>query len=208
MTRGKKFEGVWSTGKGVYIVNSFAFNAADLPADAIKHDGMVWYYSFSDETITLVTYFPHNRRRGRGALPKYGDLIFDGPDNVTVTPWGTLVLAEDGVGSHVLSAVPGGPTYAVARNQLVIGTTTALRRTRSSPDRPSRGRQGAVRQHPGPGHHPGHHRPLGDTWTEPQHVDAPAPRVRAGASPRPRTFVDGGPGGPPDPLCRRSHVDV
>ena len=42
---------------------------------------------------------------------------------MTVTPWGTLVLAEDGVGaSHVLSWVPGGPTYAVARNQLNIGT--------------------------------------------------------------------------------------
>ena len=37
---------------------------------------------------------------------------------MTVTPWGTLVLAEDGVGSsHVLSSVPG-QMYAVARNQL------------------------------------------------------------------------------------------
>ena len=25
--------------------------------------------------------------------------------------------------SHVLSAVPGGPTYAIARNQLVLGTS-------------------------------------------------------------------------------------
>lgn len=42
---------------------------------------------------------------------------------MTVTPWGTLILAEDGAGaSHVLSTVPGGPTYAVARNQLNIGT--------------------------------------------------------------------------------------
>ena len=33
------------------------------------------------------------------------------------------MLAEDGVGaSHVLSSVPGGPTYAIARNQLNIGT--------------------------------------------------------------------------------------
>ena len=38
---------------------------------------------------------------------------------MTVTPWGTLVLAEDGVGaSHILSSVPGGPDYAIARNQL------------------------------------------------------------------------------------------
>lgn len=125
VTRGKKFEGVWSNGSGIYIVNSFAFGANDLPADATKHDGMVWYYDFGDETITLVTYFPHNpAAETEGAFPKYADLTFDGPDNVTVTPWGTLILAEDGVkASHVLSSVPGGPTYAIARNQLSIGTS-------------------------------------------------------------------------------------
>ena len=85
---------------------------------------MVWYYDFGDETITLVTYFPHNpAAEAEGAFPKYADLTFDGPDNVTVTPWGTLILAEDGVkASHVLSSVPGGPTYAIARNQLSNGT--------------------------------------------------------------------------------------
>ena len=58
-----------------------------------------------------------------GWVPRYDGVVFDGPDNVTVTPRGTLVLAEDGVGaSHVLSSVPGGPTYAIARNQLNIGT--------------------------------------------------------------------------------------
>jgi secreted PhoX family phosphatase len=125
VTRGKKFEGVWSNGKGVYIVNSFAFAAADLPADATKHDGMVWFYDYADQTITLVTYFPHNpAAETEGAFPKYADLTFDGPDNVTVTPWGSLVLAEDGVkASHVLSAIPGGPTYAIARNQISNGTS-------------------------------------------------------------------------------------
>lgn len=125
VTRGKKFEGVWSNGKGAYIVNSFAFGASDLPADATRHDGMVWFYDYDDQTITLVTYFPHNpAAETEGAFPKYADLTFDGPDNVTVTPWGTLVLAEDGVrASHVLSSVPGGPTYAIARNQVVIGSS-------------------------------------------------------------------------------------
>jgi len=126
ITRGKKFEGVYGIDSGVYVVNSFAFNSADLPADAVKHDGMVWFYSYRDQTITLVTYFPHQTSTDTGASPKYSDLVFDGPDNVTVTPWGTLVLAEDGVGaSHVLSSVPGGPTYAIARNQLNIGTADA-----------------------------------------------------------------------------------
>jgi secreted PhoX family phosphatase len=126
VTRGKKFEGVWGTDQGVYVVNSFAFNSADLPADAAKHDGMVWFYDYDKETITLVTYFPHQETAANGLHAKYDDLTFDGPDNVTVTPWGTLVLAEDGAGaSHVLSSVPGGPTYAIARNQLNIGTVAA-----------------------------------------------------------------------------------
>jgi secreted PhoX family phosphatase len=128
VTRGKKFEGVYGTHEGVYVVNSFAFASADLPADAVKHDGMVWFYSYADQTITLVTYFPHQvtAESTTGPTPKYDGLTFDGPDNVTVTPWGSLVLAEDGVGaSHVLSSTPGGPTYAIARNQLNIGTAAA-----------------------------------------------------------------------------------
>ncbi|MFI5896357.1 alkaline phosphatase PhoX [Actinoplanes sp. NPDC051513] len=128
VTRGKKFEGVWSNGRGAYIVNSFAFGANDLPAGATRHDGMVWFYDYGDQTITLVTYFPHNpSAETEGEFPKYADLTFDGPDNVTVTPWGSLVLAEDGVrASHVLSSVPGGPTYAIARNQITNGTSNGV----------------------------------------------------------------------------------
>ena len=117
---------MFGTDKGVYVVNSFAFNTGDLPADAVKHDGMVWFYSYDEQTITLVTYFPHQNSTSDGTTPRYDGVVFDGPDNVTVTPWGSLVLAEDGVGaSHVLSSVPGGPTYAIARNQLNIGTASA-----------------------------------------------------------------------------------
>jgi uncharacterized protein len=124
VTRGKKFEGVYSDGNGVYVVNSFAFGSSDLPADAVKHDGMVWYYDYAAQTIRLVTYFPHQATAETGAKARYDDLTFDGPDNVTVTPWGSLVLAEDGAGaSHVLSSVPGGPTYAIARNMLSNGTS-------------------------------------------------------------------------------------
>ena len=115
---------------------------------------MVWFYDYADETITLVTYFPHNpAAEGEGPFPKYADLTFDGPDNVSVTPWGTLVLAEDGVrASHVLSAVPGGPTYAIARNQLSNGTSNGSADVLGvhRPDVLAR-RQGPVRQHPGPG---------------------------------------------------------
>ena len=37
---------------------------------------------------------------------------------MTVTPWGTLGLAEDGASAPCAESVPGGPTYAIARNQL------------------------------------------------------------------------------------------
>ncbi len=119
VTRGRKFEGVWGTDDGVYVVNSYAWEDGDLPADAVPHDGMVWFYDYRAHTIELVTYFPHQATAEDGTPARYDDLTFDGPDNVTVTPWGSLVLAEDGAGaSHVLSSTPGGPTYAIARNQL------------------------------------------------------------------------------------------
>jgi secreted PhoX family phosphatase len=62
VTRGKKFEGVYSNGRGAYVVNSYAFNSSDLPADAARHDGMVWFYDYAAQTIQLVTYFPHRTR--------------------------------------------------------------------------------------------------------------------------------------------------
>jgi secreted PhoX family phosphatase len=120
ITRGKKFEGVWGTREGVYVVNSYAESGTtDLPADGVPHDGMVWFYNYDKRTIQLVTYFPESAAADAGTEAKYNDFNFDGPDNVTVTPWGSLILAEDGnASSHVLSATPGGPTYAIARNML------------------------------------------------------------------------------------------
>ncbi|MEQ6901580.1 alkaline phosphatase PhoX [Nocardioides sp. YIM 152588] len=124
VTRGRKFEGVWGTSKGVYVVNSYAFEkGVDLPADAVPHSGMVWFYDDEEETIQLVNYFPYQAYAEEEVPePAFADLTFDGPDNVTVTPWGSLVLAEDGSGaSHVLSSTPGGPTYAIARNMINLG---------------------------------------------------------------------------------------
>ncbi len=99
VTRGKKFEGVWSNGKGCYIVNSFAFATADLPPDAdqARRHGLVLRLHGPDHHPGHVLPAQPGRARARAPRPKYADLTFDGPDNVTVTPWGTLVLAEDGV---------------------------------------------------------------------------------------------------------------
>ncbi|MGJ5977719.1 alkaline phosphatase PhoX [Streptomyces scabiei] len=51
------------------------------------------------------------------------DGAFDGPDNITVSPYGGIVLAEDGEGiSHLFGATDSGRTYPIARNDLNIGT--------------------------------------------------------------------------------------
>ena len=137
VTRGKKFEGVCGTDEGVYVVNILRLRRRQTcrPTPS-QHDGMVWFYNYRDQTITAGHLLPApDHVRDRRTPPRYDDVNFDSPDNVTVTPWGTLVLAEDGIGaSHVLSSVPGGPTYAIARNKLNIGT----RRRRSTPSSPAR----------------------------------------------------------------------
>ena len=44
---------------------------------------------------------------------------YDGPDNITVSPYGGLVLAEDGQGiQHVVGVTDQGKTYPIARNEL------------------------------------------------------------------------------------------
>ncbi|MFJ6200040.1 hypothetical protein [Micromonospora sp. NPDC092111] len=50
VTRGRKFEGVWGTDEGVYVVNSSAWDEGDLPADAAPHDGMVWFHNYKNQT--------------------------------------------------------------------------------------------------------------------------------------------------------------
>ena len=117
VTRGKKFEGVWGTDDGVYVVNSFAFNSADLPADAAKHDGMVWFYSYADETITLVTYSPPadrgRRHQGQVRRPhlrrtrqRHRHPL--GHPGARRGRRGRLARAELGAGR---------PSYAIARNR-------------------------------------------------------------------------------------------
>ena len=70
VTRGKKFEGVWGTDDGVYVVNSFAFNTADLPVDAAKHDGMVWFYSYAEQDHHAGHLLPAPADRRPTALPR------------------------------------------------------------------------------------------------------------------------------------------
>jgi secreted PhoX family phosphatase len=127
VTHSKKLEGAWGDGRGLYFAASFAFAAGDLPADATKHDGQIWYYHYRSQTLTLVAYFPYNELlHSKTVDPETGlglsrDLAFDGPDNVHVSPYGSLVLAEDGdTAQHLLSWTRDTGAQAIARNLLVL----------------------------------------------------------------------------------------
>jgi secreted PhoX family phosphatase len=108
VTRGRKIEGLWWGDGGAYVVTSFA-RAEDSP---VPHDGQVWFYDPRASTLTLEV------RLGVNPTPDV-DGPFDGPDNITVSPWGGLILAEDGVGVQHLIGVSGkGDLFPMARNEV------------------------------------------------------------------------------------------
>ncbi|WP_448317817.1 alkaline phosphatase PhoX [Streptomyces sp. CO7] len=108
VTRARKLEGMWWGDGGTYLVSSFA--RAESPGAA--HDGAVWFYDPKRRTLTLKVLIgvnPDPEAEGN----------FDGPDNITVSPYGGLVIAEDGEGlSHLFGATESGRTYPIARNEL------------------------------------------------------------------------------------------
>ncbi|MFD8552044.1 alkaline phosphatase PhoX [Streptomyces fradiae] len=108
ITRARKLEGMWWADGGAYLVSSFA--RAESPG--APHDGQVWFYDPKRRTLTLKVLL------GVNAAPDQ-DGAFDGPDNITVSPYGGLVIAEDGDGiQHLFGATDSGRTYPIARNDL------------------------------------------------------------------------------------------
>jgi secreted PhoX family phosphatase len=127
VTHSKKLEGAWGDSKGMYFVASFAFGASDLPADATKHDGQLWYYDYASQTLTLMAYFPYSEKlhvespSWEQALGLSLDLAFDGPDGCHVSPYGSLILTEDGnTANHMLSWSRETGAQAIVRNQIVL----------------------------------------------------------------------------------------
>ncbi|MCH0558605.1 alkaline phosphatase PhoX [Streptomyces sp. MUM 16J] len=111
VSRARKLEGMWWGDGGAYIVSSFA--RAESP---VQHDGQVWFYDPRRRTLTLKVLL------GVNPDPS-AEGGFDGPDNITVSPYGGLVVAEDGDGiQHLFGATDSGRTYPIARNELNIGT--------------------------------------------------------------------------------------
>ncbi|MDX3264284.1 DUF839 domain-containing protein [Streptomyces sp. MI02-2A] len=111
VTRARKLEGMWWSDGGAYIVSSYAREESP-----VQHDGQVWFYDPRRRTLTLKVLLGVNPDPAK-------DGAFDGPDNITVSPYGGLVIAEDGEGvQHLFGATDSGRTYPIARNDLNIGT--------------------------------------------------------------------------------------
>ncbi|MFE1549079.1 alkaline phosphatase PhoX [Streptomyces sp. NPDC058718] len=107
ITRGCKLEGMWWADGGAYVVSSFA-RTEWTPGPS--HDGQVWFYDPRRRTLTLKVLLGVNETPGE-------DGAYDGPDNITVSPYGGIVIAEDGRGvQHLFGATDSGRTYPIARN--------------------------------------------------------------------------------------------
>jgi hypothetical protein len=175
ITRGRKFEGAWwgpdeNNRGGAYIVTSFAREESPVP-----HDGQVWFYDPRRSTMTLKLRF---------GVDADQDAPGDGPDNITVSPWGGLVLAEDGEGVQHLVGVTEGErrsNWPATSGATASSWHRCTRTTRRCCSRASRPR-GSCPRSPGPGA---------------TSAEASALRRTRAGRPRPPTAPPGVPAGPP-----------
>jgi secreted PhoX family phosphatase len=108
ITRSRKLEGAWWDDDGFWFVSSFARNS---DGSAAQHDGQVWFLDPRTDTITLKIAFAYT--------PGDQDNDPDGPDNITVSPFGGVIMAEDGEGrQHLVGADDRGRAFFFARNEL------------------------------------------------------------------------------------------
>jgi len=108
VTRSKKFEGLWWGNGQLYINCSFAKTAADVSNIGTPHEGQVWTYDPRRNRIEL-----HARFAPGG--------LFDGPDNITVSPHGGAFLCEDGDGDqYVIYLDDENRAFAFAKNRIAF----------------------------------------------------------------------------------------
>jgi secreted PhoX family phosphatase len=106
VTRSRKFEGAWWGNDAAYIVTSYA-RLDD--GSVAEHDGQVWRLDPAANTMELVVRFDVN--------PDPASDNFDGPDNITVSPHGGLVLCSDGEGAqHLYTVSAEGEPHIFAKN--------------------------------------------------------------------------------------------
>ncbi|NKZ03782.1 alkaline phosphatase PhoX [Actinomadura latina] len=104
ITRSQKLEGAWWGHGKAYFVASFADSGDGSARD---HAGQVWTYDPRRNEIELQLIFKPGGR-------------FDGPDNITVSPYGGgVILAEDGDGEqYLVGTTREDKPFAMARNAL------------------------------------------------------------------------------------------
>jgi len=107
ITRSRKLEGMWWGDDGAYFVASFARTS---DGSAAQHDGQVWFIDPDAGTLELKLHFAFT--------PTDQDNDPDGPDNITVSAFGGLIIAEDGDGvNHLIGSTEGGEVFFFARNE-------------------------------------------------------------------------------------------
>jgi len=93
ITRSRKLEGAWWGEGGAHIVTSFA---RFEDGSARRHDGQVWLLNPLKQTLELRLIFAYTPNQNNDPY---------GPDNITVSPFGGVILAEDGEGKqHLVGA--------------------------------------------------------------------------------------------------------
>jgi uncharacterized protein len=106
VTRGRKLEGAWWGDGGAYVVTSYA-RATDGGG---THAGQVWFLDPGAGTLTLHLRFAPTNKANTSP---------DSPDNITVSPYGGVLIAEDGnrdVRPHLLGATPEGDVFYLAQS--------------------------------------------------------------------------------------------
>jgi len=115
ITGGYKLEGAWwgALDRCVYFVSSFARTELGPARD---HDGQVWKYDPRRSRLTLEVIFTR-------PTPGSDNPQFDAPDNITMSPYGGLMMCEDGLGDQqILGTTEDGEVFVVAKNRVNTGT--------------------------------------------------------------------------------------
>lgn len=113
ITRARKLEGMWwsTSSQTASFVSSYA-RLTD--GSLAQHDGQVWSLDPKAGQIRLELVLEYSADR-QAERP-------NGPDNITVTPWGGLLLAEDHDGDkHLYAADKRGRIAPFARNEVSGG---------------------------------------------------------------------------------------
>ena len=109
-TRIPKCEGTWAADGCIWWVSSRG-DGPDAEEESERsdgvHGGQIWCYDPQRSTLRLVVRFEQ-------------DHDFEGPDNITVSPFGYAVMCTDGEDDDQFMAgiTPGGRTFPLAYNRL------------------------------------------------------------------------------------------